>query len=92
MTFVFLFLTYFTQTTGSRFIRLIRTESNVFLFMANIPLCAYTTASLSIHPSSGWAVQEGENIFIFTADSCCYMAKCQHYCKAIILQLKFNFI
>ena len=90
MIFVFLFLTYFSLYTGSRFIHLIRTESNLFLFMAHIPLCAYTAASLSIHPSSGWAVQEGENIFIPMADSCYYMAKCQHYCRAIILQLKIN--
>ena len=32
--FVFLFLTYITSIIGSRFIRLIRTDSNVFLFIA----------------------------------------------------------
>ena len=37
MIFVFLFLTYFsihTEVTGSRFIHFIRTDSNVFLFIA----------------------------------------------------------
>ena len=32
--FVFLFLTYFTRIVGSRFIHLIRTDSNAFLFVA----------------------------------------------------------
>ena len=35
----------------SRFIHLIRTDSNAFLFMANIPLCICTTTSLFIHLS-----------------------------------------
>ena len=33
MTFIFLFLTYFTLYIHFRFIYLIRTESNAFLFM-----------------------------------------------------------
>ena len=38
---------------GARFIHLIRTDSNVFLFMAYIPLKICTTASLSIHLVNG---------------------------------------
>ena len=39
---------------GSRFIHLIRTDSNLFLFwMSNVPLCICTTTSLSIHLSMG---------------------------------------
>ena len=34
MIFTFLFLTHFTLYNGSRFIHLIRTDSNVFLFIA----------------------------------------------------------
>ena len=34
---------------GSSFIHLIRTDSNVFFLMANIPLCIYSTAFLYIH-------------------------------------------
>ena len=34
MIFIFLFLTHFTLYKGSRFIQIIRTDSNVFLFMA----------------------------------------------------------
>ena len=34
MVFIFLFLTHFTLYLGSRFIYLIRTDSNAFLFMA----------------------------------------------------------
>ena len=52
--FIFLFLTYFTLIIGSRFIHLIRTDSNVFLFMAvwySIIIC--TTASLSIQSVNG---------------------------------------
>ena len=38
---------------GSRFIQLIRTDSNVFLlWLSNIPLCICTTTSLSIHLST----------------------------------------
>ena len=50
MIFVFLFLTYITSLCiiGSRFIHLIRTDSNVFLlWLSNIPLyiCAIAAAA-----------------------------------------------
>ena len=50
--FVFLFLTSFWMI-GSRFIHLIRTNSNMFLFLwlSNIPSHICTTASLFIHLS-----------------------------------------
>ena len=47
---VFFFLVYFTlYNIGSSFIHFIRTDSNVFFLMANIPVCICTTAFLSIH-------------------------------------------
>ena len=52
MIFAFFLLMYVTLYMGSRSIHLIRTNLNVFLFMAeNIPLCICTTTSLSIHLS-----------------------------------------
>ena len=52
MIFVFLFLTSLC-IIGSSLIQLIRTDSNVFLFLLlnNIPLCICITTSLSIHLS-----------------------------------------
>ena len=50
-TFVFLFLTYFLCVIGSRFIYLIRTDSDVLLFMTNIPL--FICTSFFIHLSVG---------------------------------------
>ena len=49
--FILLFLSSLC-VIGSRFVHLIRNDSNVFLlWLSSIPLCICTTASLSIHLS-----------------------------------------
>ena len=50
MVFIFLFLTHFTLT-GSRFIHLITTDSNVFLFMAEWYSIVYISHNFFIHSS-----------------------------------------
>ena len=39
---------------------------------------------------SGREIQEGGDICILMADSCCHMAEPTQHCKAIILQIKFK--
>ena len=51
MIFIFLFLIHFTLCIGSRFIHLIRTDSNVFLFMAEYYSIVYMYHSFFIHSS-----------------------------------------
>ena len=49
MIFIFLFLTYFTLY--NRFIHLIRTDSNVFIFMAELYSIVYIYHNFFIHSS-----------------------------------------
>ena len=51
MIFVFLFLNYFTYTVRSGFIHLIRTDSNVFLFMDESYSIVYMYHNFFIHSS-----------------------------------------
>ena len=51
MIFVFLFLTYFLCIKSSRFIYLIRINSNVFLYMAEEYSTVYICHRFFIHPS-----------------------------------------
>ena len=51
MIFIFLFLTHFTLYLGSRFIYLIRTDSNAFLFMAESYSILYMYYNFFIHSS-----------------------------------------
>jgi len=51
MVFIFLFLTHFTLYLGSRFIYLIRTDSNAFLFMAESYSILYMYYNFFIHSS-----------------------------------------
>ena len=52
MIFVFLFLTYFTLYNRSRFIHLMRTDSNVFLFMTEEYSIGYICHNFFIHSFS----------------------------------------
>ena len=49
--FIFLFLTYFTRIMGSSFVHLIRTDSNVFLSMAEQYSIVYMYHSFFIYSS-----------------------------------------
>ena len=49
--FIFLFLTYFTRIMGSSFVHLIRTDSNVFLSMAEQYSIVYMYHNFFIHSS-----------------------------------------
>ena len=51
MIFIFLFLIHFTLCIGSRFIHLIRTDSNAFLFMAEYYSIVYMYHNFFIHSS-----------------------------------------
>ena len=51
MIFIFLFLTYALCIIGSRFIHLIRTDSNVFLFMAELYSIVYIYHNFFIYSS-----------------------------------------
>ena len=52
MLFVFLFLTHFTLQIGASFIRLIRMDSDVFLFIAEQYFIVYMYHSFLIHSSA----------------------------------------